>query len=267
MAKDPNPTKIIRLFADLHDHLYNGCIQHELNQIVRHTKDRKIIAICQRTAELLEIKIDISFQKEDPDQHFRSVKTLSNHLKKANEKYEEIVQLVPNYSPKWIDSLYSATEEVLILLSQELIRLDRAPNIYDNQDKEIQLGDLVAILCQDDKGQNYEHYGVVMQGAKGYTVKHFFSGPTVKAQNRLVEKGIGYVHTLPYTPEWILKERPVDSYQLINKRIETSEEIQNKIWNKLRYNCEHWAREMVTGLARCTQIEDMKDEAQKNKAK
>ena len=260
MKNEPNAAKIIRLFADIQDHLYNGKIAHELSQIARHTHDKKIIAICQRTADYLAIEINTSFHKESLDQISNSHRNLVNHLKWAKEKFDDIIKLLPNYPSKWTDALFQASEEQLVYLSQEFIRLDRIPDVCDQKGNEIHPGDLVAYFCRDEEGKEYEHYGVVMQGSRGYTVEHFFSGPTVQAKNRLVEKGIGYVHSLPYTPEWIFKESPPKgvAYREIKARIEESDNIQNKVWNKFSYNCEHWAREMVFGSSSCTQIEAMR---------
>lgn len=105
-----------------------------------------------------------------------------------------------------------------------------------------------------------------MHSAKGLVVRHFFSGPTVKGRNQLVEKGIGYVHSVTYTSEWIFKEHPPENvtYQEIQERIETSNQILNQIWNKFSYNCEHWARKMVTGVATSTQAREWVRQQQKS---
>lgn len=239
MLQEFNPAKIIRLFADIQNHLYSRKIQHELSQIARHTRDRKIIGICQRTANFLEIEINTTFHQDKAEQIHNSVRTLLNHLKWAKERFDDVIKLMPDYNSKWTNALFQATEEQLVYLSQEFIRLDRKPDIYDRKENEIYPGDLVAYPCKDDNEKDYEHYGVVIQGAKGYIVKHFFSGPTVQAQNKLVEKGIGYVHSVSYTPEWIFKEHSPQSvtYQEIKARIDESDNIQNKVWNKLSYNC------------------------------
>ncbi|OWY67467.1 hypothetical protein B7486_31440 [cyanobacterium TDX16] len=181
MSKEYNPAKIIHLFANIQNHLYNGKIEIELSHIVRLTRDRKIIDICQRTANFLELEIKTSFHKENPEEIRNSVRVLLKHLKWAKEKFDEIIVLMPDYNSKWTNALFQATEEQLVYLSPEFIRLDREPDIYDGEGNEIYPGDLVAYPCKDENGTDYEHYGVVMQGAKGYIVKHFFSGPTVQA--------------------------------------------------------------------------------------
>ena len=269
MNQEANPAKILHLFADLQQHIYNGVVQRELNSIIKNIQDPKIHKISQEIADCLGLEITESFQKENISKFKNIHKNLINHFKQAKTKYDKIIELLPNYDAKWTESLYQVTEQQILFLSQQLVKLDCEPSIYDLKENEIIPGVLVAYPCHDQEGKEYEHYGVVVHSATGLVVKHFFSGPTVKARNPLVEKGIGYVHSICYTPQWLFKEYPPKNtnYQEIQKRIEESSEIYNKVWNKLRYNCEHWAREMVEGVPRCTQIDRMKEEKRKKKDK
>ena len=41
--------------------------------------------------------------------------------------------------------------------------------------------------------------------------------------------------------------------------------MSKRVWNKLSYNCEHWAREMHTGVPDCTQVSKWKDEIRDRK--
>lgn len=267
MIQEANPAKILHLFGQLQEHIYNGVIQRELNNTLKYIRDPKIHKITQEIADFLGLEITETFQKEN-NSKFRNIhKELINHFKQTKNKYEKIVELLPKYDSKWTENLYKVTEQQVLFLSQQLVKLDCEPGVYDINENEIIPGDLVAYNCHDQDGKEYEHYGVVMHSSKGLVVKHFFSGPTIKAQNPLVEKGIGYIHSISYTPEWLFKEHPPENtnYQEIQKRIEESSEITNKVWNKLRYNCEHWAREMVEGVPRCTQIDRMKEEQRKKK--
>lgn len=267
MTQEANPAKIIHLFGDLQQHIYNGVIQRELNNIIKYVKDPKIHRISQEIADFLDLGITEAFQKENISRFKAVYKNLINHFKQTRKKHEQIIKLLPKYNSKWTDSLYKVTEQQVLFLSQQLVKLDCEPSVYDLDENEIIPGDLVAYPCHDQEGKEYEHYGVVMHSSTGLVVKHFFSGPTVKARNSLVEKGIGYIHSISYTPEWLFKQHPPENtnYQEIQTRIEKSSEISNKVWNKLRYNCEHWAREMVEGLPSCTQIERMKQEIRNKK--
>jgi hypothetical protein len=76
--------------------------------------------------------------------------------------------------------------------------------------------------------------------------------------------GVGYVHFIPYEDMWLFKERPeVIREDEIQGRIHRSQELirqgEDRLWNQLTYNCEHWAREMVSGEARSTQVEELRD--------
>ncbi len=263
-----NQARIIHEFGNLQDHLYNHVIRHELTHAVKNIKDPKIIAICQEIADYFGIEIKEYCKKENLSWYKGAVKNLTNHLKKANEKYAEILHFLPEYDAEWTEGLFKATEKQLIYLSQLFIKLDCEPSVYDQEENEIFPGSLVAYPCEDQEGRYYEHYGVVMHSSQGLVVKHFFSGPTVKGRNQLVEEGIGYVHSVPYISAWLFRDHPPENiaYQDIQKRIDESDQKLNKIWNKLRYNCEHWAREMVEGKARCTQIDKLKESIKEKKS-
>jgi hypothetical protein len=256
-----NPARIIHEFGNLQDHLYNHVIRHELTHAIKSIKDPKIIAVCQEIANYFGIEIKEYCKNENLSWYKGAVKNLVNHLKKANEKYAEILSFLPEYDKEWTEGLFKATEKQLIYLSELFIKLDCEPSVYDREGNEILPGSLVAYPCEDQEGRYYEHYGVVMHSSKGLVVKHFFSGPTVKGRNSLVEEGIGYVHSVPYSSEWLFKDHPPENvtYQDIQKRIEISNQIKNKIWNKFKYNCEHWAREMVTSIPECIQIDKFKN--------
>lgn len=264
---NPNPAKILFLFAEIQKHLHNGTIYHELNQIVKHTTDQEIIDNCKRAAKCLDIQLDAEFYKLDEKQHINSHKTLCNHLKWANERFNEVNKLKPECDPKWIESIFRETESQLFSLANYYILLDKVPDITDVKSKVIRVGDLVAIPCEDDTGKKYEHYGVVIQSSKGFRVAHFFTGATVKPQNSLVEKGFGYIHELSYEPTWIVKDHPSDTipYGQIEQRIKESRKLEKRVWNKLTYNCEHWAREMAYGQPECTQLKKFRDDIRKKK--
>lgn len=45
---NPNPSRVLRLFAETQDRLYDGdTIKKMISQIAKHTKDRKIIVNCE----------------------------------------------------------------------------------------------------------------------------------------------------------------------------------------------------------------------------
>lgn len=261
MPRKPLLGKALHLFSEIQNHLHNGNICHELSQISRHTRDREILNICQRAAECLEIEIDSNFKENNVDQHFRSLKTLVNHLQKVNNIYNEVLEILPECNPKWTESLFKATEAQIVALSNYYALLDKIPDVTDINGEPVKPGDLVAIESQDEEGKNYQHYGIIVPSQKGFRVAHFFTGATVKARNSLVEKGFGYVHEVSYSPEWIVKEHLPDSipFSQVEGRIKESRKEERRIWNKLRYNCEHWAREMFNGEARCTQLEEMRN--------
>jgi hypothetical protein len=264
-SKSP-PGKVLRLFADIQDHLHNGTIRHELSQIARHTRDREILDICNRAANCLEIEIDTTLHSVNTDQHFRSLHTLVNHIKKAKEIFDCIIVVIPECNSYWTEALFKATENQLMLLSNYCALLDKIPDITDINGETIQIGDLVAIKCQDEQGRYYEHYGVVIPSQKGFRIAHYFTGATVKSQNSLVEKGFGYIHEVFYSPEWIVKEHLPDSipFSQVEKRIKESRKEERRVWNKLTYNCEHWARHMFNNDPRCIQLEEFRKNGESN---
>jgi hypothetical protein len=255
-----HPGQILHLFAELQNHLHNGTIRHELNQIARHTKDREILGICNRAAGCLDIEIDAKFHQVNTDQHFHSLKTLVKHIGRAKEIFDHIIKIIPDSDPKWTESLFKATEAQLLALSNYYALLDKMPDVTDFDGEPIKVGDLVALNCKDEKGKDYDHYGIVIPSQQGFRVAHFFTGATVKTQNSLVEKGFGYVHEVPYTMEWIIKEHLPDniSFSQVERRIKESRQQEKRVWNKLSYNCEHWARDMFDDNPRCTQLEELR---------
>jgi len=266
---NPNPAKILYLFAEIQKHLHNGTIRHELNQIVKHTKDQEILDNCKRAAECLDIQLDAEFYKIDENQYINSHRTLCKHLKWANERFNEVSELKSECDPKWIESPFKATESQIFSLTDCYMLLDKVPDITDIKGEVIRVGDLVAVSCTDDSGKEYEHYGVVIQSSKGFRIAHFFTGATVKSQNSLVEKGFGYIHEFSYEPTWIVKDHPSHTipYGQIDQRIKESRKLEKRVWNKLTYNCEHWAREMTYGQSECTQLKNFRNEIRKRKEK
>lgn len=269
MLIQPNPSKILRLFAELQDRLYDGdTIKKAISQICRHTKDQSIIKTCQVIAEILEIEFDSNFDKVNTDWHFQAVHRLQKHHNWVIEKYQEIQKYVDDYNSKWSDPLLKIIDTQLARLSQLIILLDREPEICDNKGNVIRPNDLVVYLCKDDNDRDYEHYGVVRATPNGYSIAHFFTGETVKPESKLVSVGIGYVHLAHYTPDWLFKERPEKenpqkaSDIQIEARIQNSREkilsAKDNLWNLLSYNCEHWAREMVYGEATSTQYQKIR---------
>lgn len=266
MASTSNPAKILRLFADIQDRLHNGIIENQINNIAKYTRDQEILADCKKIAECLELPFDPNskFEKCNDERFAVSVHRIAKHLESIKNKYDNLLSQLPDYNSKWTESLFQLTESQLVKLSEVLILLDRVPNNFD-----VSPGDLVIYPCQDDEGKNYDHYGVVISTPQGYMVAHFFSGPTIQAPQKFIEKGIGYVHTVPYTPDWILKEHLPDSipYAQVENRIRESRNIESKIWHIVSYNCEHWAREMVYGEKDCTQRTDKVNERRANRHK
>jgi len=265
----PNPAKILFLFAEIQNHLHNGVIEHELNKILKHTSDQEIIRNCQSVARCLDIKIERNFVSENSELLCNCVKRLTTHLKWAKEKFDKIVELAPDCDPKWIESPLKATELQLLSLSNYFVLLDKVPDSTDSTGQTIKSGDLVAIRCKDESDRSYEHYGVVISTSKGFRVAHFFTGHTVKGQNTLVEKGFGYIHEVNYTPEWVVKQHlPLTvPYNQVEQRIKESRKQERRIWNKLTYNCEHWAREMVEGEPNCTQLKNWRQEIRSKQSK
>ena len=44
-------------------------------------------------------------------------------------------------------------------------------------------------------------------------------------------------------------------------------QIARRVWNKLRYNCQHWATHMFDNNPRCPDLDKIKDERKKEKEK
>jgi hypothetical protein len=101
-----------------------------------------------------------------------------------------------------------------------------------------------------------------------FRIAHFYTGPTIKPQNSTAEKGFGYIHELNYEPQWVVKQHLPHNipYSQVEERIKESKKLALREWNKRLYNCEHWAREMVTGEPDCTQLTMLKEEI-RNKRK
>ena len=262
-----HPGKILYLFAEIQNHLHNGTIRHELSQMIRHTRDQEILDVCNRAAKCLDIEIEATFFKLNDDQLTRSLAILVNHLKWAKERFDQVIQLVPECDPKWIDSPLKATELQLLYLSNYFTLLDKVPDTTDIEGEVIRVGDLIAVPCEDDAGRDYEHYGVVISTPRGFRVAHFFTGATVKPKNSLVERGFGYIQEVIYEPSWTVKQHLSSTipYAQVEQRIKESKKPDKRIWNKLTYNCEHWAREMVDGQPSCTQLEKWKQEIRDRK--
>ena len=262
-----HPGKVLHLFAEIQEHLHNGTIHHELSQIARHTRDREILETCTRAAGCLDIEIDTAFHQASTQQHFRSLKTLVNHIKTPKEIFDRIIEIIPESDPKWIEALFKTTEFQLLALSNYFALLDKMPDVTDINGETIKVGSLVAVNCKDESGRDYEHYGVVIPTQQGFRIAHFFTGATVKARNPLVEKGFGYVHEVEYSMEWIVKEYLPDdiSFNQVEQRIKESRSQETRVWNKLSYNCEHWARHMFDNHPRCTQLDKWREEIKKDK--
>ncbi len=269
MFKNSISAKILYFLGEIQNHLHDGTIKHELIQIVRHTRDREILDICDRSAQCLGFELNINnFHRLNGEQHIHSLKTLVKHLKWAKEKFDEVVKLIPECDSKWIESPFEATEVQLLALSNYFTLLDKVSDTTDINGEVVKIGDIVAIPCKDEAGRSYDHYGVLIPSPKGFRVAHFFTGATIKPQNSIVEKGFGYVHEEDYNDKWIVKQHLPQTvpYSLVEERIKESRKCEKRVWNKLRYNCEHWAREMVNGAPECTQLEMWKEEI-RNKRK
>lgn len=262
-----SPSKALHLLAHIQEHMNNGTIRNEINKIVKHTRDQEILAVCDRIVTCLDIEIDKEFTRLDDKQHASALKNLQNHLKWASDRFDEVVDLRASIDPKWISSPFSATERQLLTLSDCYTLLDKVPDVCDINGEVVKVGDLVSVLCKDENGQDYEHYGVLVSSPKGFRVAHFFTGSTVKAQNNLVEKGFGYIHEVAYEPSWVVEEHLPDMvpYSQVEQRIKLARQSEKRIWNKLSYNCEHWAREMFSGTPTCTQLARWREEARARK--
>ncbi|MBD2300158.1 hypothetical protein [Nostoc sp. FACHB-190] len=265
-----NPSKILRLFADLQDRLYeHNTVKNAITQICNHTKDQNIIKTCQTIADILDIELNFNFNNVHTAVHFQAVQQLHNHQNHVISKYQEIKNNINNYNPKWTAPLLEIIDTQIARLSQLIILLDREPDICDNQGSLIRPNDLVIYPCKDENDRDYEHYGIVRATPNGYRVAHFFTGKTVKPEGKIVSVGIGYIHFAHYSPEWLFKERPEQenphnsSDLQTEMRIQASREkilnSQDPLWNLLNYNCEHWAREMVYGEAKSTQVLDKRN--------
>lgn len=264
---NPNPSNLLRLFAELQDRLYeHDTVKKAIHQICSHTKDHSIIKTCQAIADILEIELNHNFDKINTDVHFHAVKKLQNHQNHVIHKYKEIQQHINNYNAKWSDPLLNIIDTQLARLSQLILLLDGEPDICDNKGNVIRPNDLVIYPCKDEHDRNYEHYGVVRATPNGYRVAHFFTGETVKPEGKIVSVGIGYIHFAQYSPDWLFKERPEQENPQkasgieIEARIQASREkilsAKDPLWNLFSYNCEHWAREMAYNEPKSTQAEE-----------
>ena len=111
---NPNPSRVLRLFAETQDRLYDGdTIKKALSQIAKHTKDNKVIENCEAIAELLQIEFDQTFVRNDVNQHFDAVKKLQNHGIWIKEKYKEVKPFLENCDPVWYTRLQEATDAQL----------------------------------------------------------------------------------------------------------------------------------------------------------
>jgi hypothetical protein len=259
-SKHPQALSIL---AEIQCHIYDNTIPREVNRIAKRTKDKFILDVCNRIAVHLGIEIDLSLDKINPNKQERNIKALANHLNWANQRFKDVEKIKDECDSKWISSVFKETQLQLLNLSNYYILLDKIPDITDLHGEVVELGDLVFIPCKDEKGNSYDHYGIVIATPQGFNVTHFFTGQTVRSQNSLVEWGFGYVQQVEYQPQWIVKQhlRSLDipvPYHRIIERIEYSKSQDRKIWDKHKYNCEHWAREMFSGMPKCTQIKDKK---------
>lgn len=226
---------------------------------------------CREIADLLDIEFVEEFVSVDNRRYFDAVHKLKNHLNWVSRKYNSFAGSIMQHDPKWTEALSIATETQIVRLNQLIALLDNEPALCDREGNSICPNDLVVVLCQDEQGRSYEHYGIVRATSTGYRVAHFFTGETVRLQNRIAEMGVGYVHFTPDLAPWMFKERPIGVTDTdIESRItKFQEEIrigQGRLWNKLTYNCEHWAREMVFGKAHSTQLARLREEARSAQA-
>lgn len=265
-----NPSKhpeALTILANIQRHIYNGTIQSKVGEIAQCTEDKFILEICQRIADNLGVEIDLRLRRIELEKKQSSLKSLQGHLEWATKKLYEVENIKDQCDPKWLTPILNETKKQLVQLSNYYILLDKVPDITDECGEVVELGDLVYIPCQDEKGNNYEHYGVVIGTPKGFDVAHFFTGQTIKSRNSLSEKGFGYVHQVAYQPRWIINQhlRSLENptlYHEIIERIQKSKATEKKIWSKLDYNCEHWAREMFCGVPECKQKERIAEEIQ-----
>ncbi len=263
-SSDRHPGEILRLLAKVQERIYKGnTIKNYLQQLARYTRDPQLLETCDAIAKLLSISIEKKFSRLDNGRRLDAVKRLKEHCRWVTDQYREVQKEIHKYDPAWAEPILAIIDPQLAQLSQLITLLDAEPAICDRQGHVIQVNDLVIVVCEDSEGRPYEHYGVVRPTPKGYRVAHFFTGDTVKLQNRIADVGVGYVHFMHYSDNWLFKERPeVIREDEIQARINTSQEAilkgEDKLWNKLSYNCEHWAREMVYGQPRSTQVEDLR---------
>lgn len=260
----PNSSKILILFAEVQDRVHHhDKVKNALSQIARHTRDPRILKTCRAIAEVLEIEFEEKFEQVNDGWYFDAVRKLQNHSAWVMEKYQVLQKEIGNYDPKWTEALSKLTDTQIARLSQLVPLLDVEPDICDKEGNIVRPNDLVVYPCQDEQGRTYEHYGVIRATPKGYRIAHFFTGETIKLENRVAEVGLGYVHFTPYSSDWFFKERPdsvVDAE--LESRISNSQNDilggNEKLWNKLTYNCEHWTREMVYGVASSTQVDNLR---------
>ena len=206
---NPNPSRILRLFAETQDRLYDGdTIKKMLGQIARHTKDQRVIANCEAIADLLQIDFDQTFIRNDVNQHFDAVKKLQNHGAWVKEKYKEIKLHTENCDPKWFTSLQQEMDTQLDRLGQLVAFISSVPDICDLQGNVIRPNDLVIYPSQDEEGRAYDHYGVIRATPHGYSIAHFFTLESIKPKGRVAEVGLGHVYFSRYEADWLFKERP-----------------------------------------------------------
>jgi hypothetical protein len=129
---NPNPSRVLRLFAETQDRLYDGdTIKKMISQIAKHTKDRKIIVNCEAIADLLQLEFDQTFLRNDVNQHNDAVRKLQNHVTWVHEKYKEVKPFLENCDPIWHTRLQEATDAQLARLSQLVSLLSAVPDICD----------------------------------------------------------------------------------------------------------------------------------------
>ncbi|NEQ98981.1 MAG: hypothetical protein F6K30_20065 [Cyanothece sp. SIO2G6] len=252
-----NIAKTLRLFATIQDDLHNGVIEKHLTRILEYTNDKEMVDVCHRAATCINIELQAQFNFYSNRRLRDSVKALAKHLGGMTCKFTEAIQLRANepQCTEWTQSIFEATEYQLISLSNYFALLDKVPTQVDANGEPVKIGDLVAYPCQDDRGRTYDHYGVVIASPQGFRVVHYFSGPTIQAANTLLKQGFGYVHEVAYSPEWLVKEHLASDipFNQVEERIKVSRDQEKRVWKLFSYNCEHWAREMVSGIPRCTQ--------------
>jgi predicted oxidoreductase (fatty acid repression mutant protein) len=89
---NPNPSRVLRLFAETQDRLYDGdTIKKMISQIAKHTKDRKIIVNCEAIADLLQLEFDQTFLRNDVNQHNDAVRRLQIHVWQLNKTFVLLV--------------------------------------------------------------------------------------------------------------------------------------------------------------------------------